>query len=294
MPRAVFIGECMVEEYTAGDGRIVRGVGGDTFNAAVHFKRAAPSWTVYYATVLGDDPESDGILARARREGLELSLVRCLPGRRPGCYRIEVDAAGERRFHYDRACSAARELLSESDPELAAAVADSTLCFYSGITLAILREPSRARLRAMLSQRGGRCVFDPNYRAALWRDASTARRCIEGALRGCDFALPSLEDLEALFGVGEPESLLTQLRALCDAEVALKCGSREVLIETRDGRIAVPAQVVPHVTDTTGAGDAWDGAYLAARMSDDLPRAAARKAHAAAARSVTHPGALGP
>jgi 2-dehydro-3-deoxygluconokinase len=46
--------------------------------------------------------------------------------------------------------------------------------------------------------------------------------------------------------------------------------------------------------DTTGAGDSFNGAYLAARLAGTKPTEAARKAHRVAAAVVQVRGALAP
>ena len=65
----VCIGEVMVEMSRGADGRFGFGCGGDTFNMAVYLARAGVE--VAYATALGDDRYSDGILALAAAEGVE-------------------------------------------------------------------------------------------------------------------------------------------------------------------------------------------------------------------------------
>ena len=106
--RIVAVGEVMVELARGNDGRYGLGFGGDTFNTAVYLARAGVP--VAYATALGDDPYSDGVLAVAAAEGVASDLVIRVPGRMPGVYLIETDAGGERRFHYWRDTSPAREL----------------------------------------------------------------------------------------------------------------------------------------------------------------------------------------
>jgi len=44
--------------------------------------------------------------------------------------------------------------------------------------------------------------------------------------------------------------------------------------------------------DTTGAGDSFNGAYLAARLAGVEPLAAAEQAHKVAGEVIGHPGAL--
>ena len=57
----------MIELARGTDGRLAFGFGGDTFNFAVYIARA--SIEVAYATALGDDNYSEGILTLAAAEG---------------------------------------------------------------------------------------------------------------------------------------------------------------------------------------------------------------------------------
>ena len=84
----------MIEMARGGDGRFGMGCGGDTFNTAVYLARAGID--VAFATALGDDPYSDGIVALAAAEGVKTDLMLRVPGRVPGLYLIETDAKGER------------------------------------------------------------------------------------------------------------------------------------------------------------------------------------------------------
>src|ERR1700692_3536727 len=99
-PSVVSVGEVMIELTRGADGRYGLAFGGDTFNTAVYLARAGVP--VSYATALGDDPYSDRLMAFADAEGVASDLVARLPGRMPGLYVIETDAAGERRFYYWR------------------------------------------------------------------------------------------------------------------------------------------------------------------------------------------------
>src|SRR6059058_3696385 len=97
-PGIVSIGEVMIELSRGPEGRYGLAFGGDTFNTAVYLARAGIP--VAYATALGDDPYSDGILALASAEGISTDLMLRVAGRMPGLYLIETDPSGERRFFY--------------------------------------------------------------------------------------------------------------------------------------------------------------------------------------------------
>src|ERR1700687_5763099 len=96
--RAVCVGEVMIELARGSDVRFSIACGGDTFNTAVYLARAGIG--VAYATALGDDPYSDGIVSMATAEGIKTDLILRVPGRAPGLYMIETDQKGERRFRY--------------------------------------------------------------------------------------------------------------------------------------------------------------------------------------------------
>jgi 2-dehydro-3-deoxygluconokinase len=57
---------------------------------------------------------------------------------------------------------------------------------------------------------------------------------------------------------------------------------------------AVPAVPDVDVVDTTSAGDAFNGAYLAARLAGEDRRTAAEAGTRLAAEVIAHPGALLP
>src|SRR2546430_1307125 len=73
MPHIVAVGEVMIELARGSDGRYGLAFGGDTFNTVVYLARAGVE--AAYATALGDDPYSAGIVALATAEGVATDLV---------------------------------------------------------------------------------------------------------------------------------------------------------------------------------------------------------------------------
>src|SRR4051812_33144948 len=168
MTSAVIIGECMVELSLHGEASAVVGYAGDTFNTAVYLRRLGVP-TGYVTALGGEDPFSRAIVALMAEEGVDDRLVARIEGRLPGLYAIETDQSGERRFHYWRDNSPARQLMDFVDVEaLGAAIAASPLVYVSAITLAILGETGRGRLiEALTASRasGSAIALDTNYRA---------------------------------------------------------------------------------------------------------------------------------
>ncbi len=300
----VCIGECMVELARGADGRFGQAFGGDTFNTAVYLARCGVP--VSYATALGDDPYSAGILELARAEGVGCDLIHIAPGRMPGLYLIETTAAGERTFHYWRARSPARELFDGIGTDLtagkiAAAMRSATLVIFSGITLSLYGEAALDRFAGAIAATkaaGVRIAMDGNYRPHGWAgDSARARRVMEWFWRLADIALPTFDDEAALWGDASPQATIERLISFGVGEITVKQGAGGALCRIandKDGPVLVPipARVMP--VDTSAAGDSFNAAYLAARLQGaDIGRAALA-GHRLAGIVIQHRGAIAP
>ena len=294
--RMVCIGECMVELSERADGTIGRAFGGDTLNTALYLARLGVP--VDYATVLGDDPFSDEMVAAWRKEGIGTDLVLRLRGRLPGLYLIRTDAAGERTFFHWRDSAPVRDLFAA--PGLATvtdAVMQAGLIYVSGITLSLFAGAARETLFALLRQArdaGARIAFDTNYRARGWPDPVAARQAYEQAFSLSDIVLAGVEDLAPVFGFADPHDAMALLRAAGVAEALIKLADPACHVMNADGDDLVIADPVAAVVDTTAAGDSFAAGYLAARAAGRHPIDAARAGHRLAGVVIGHRGAIIP
>jgi 2-dehydro-3-deoxygluconokinase len=297
MTRVLCAGECMVE-LTHADERTLRlGFAGDTYNAAVYLQRTAGELGLDvetgYLTGLGDDEYSAALRAAWRAEGIADRAL-TVPGRVPGLYTVRTSASGERRFTYWRGESAARHVLQGTAwcDRL-----DGDLVHLSGITLQLTTPASLAalvdRLGALRAQ-GARVSFDTNYRPAGWASARAAAEAMARVCAAATVVLASRDDETALHGRSSPEQAVERLASLGVPEVVLRDGPEGAYVRHDDRFAHVPAQAVEAVVDTTAAGDAFAGAYLAARLAAREPAAAAELANAVAAVVIRHPGAITP
>jgi 2-dehydro-3-deoxygluconokinase len=295
--RIASIGECMIELRHLTGSALEMAFGGDTFNTAAYLARlGGDGVAVDYVTALGDDPYSAAMRDAIAAEGVGTARIASLPGRLPGLYTIRVDARGERSFHYWRRESAARAMLDgETGEQLAAALVGYDWLYFSGITLSILDDAARERLFGALDaarRRGARVAFDTNFRPRGWPDRAAARAAMTRALRLSDLALPTFPDEAALFGDTDPAATADRMAALGVAEIAVKNGPDPVLLRHAGVAATIPCPPVTAVVDTTAAGDAFNAAYVAARIAGLAPDAAARAGIRLAGTVIGHRGAV--
>ncbi|MXY34675.1 MAG: sugar kinase [Boseongicola sp. SB0676_bin_33] len=282
-------------ELIAGDGNAAElNVAGDTYNTAAYLKRIAPGLDVEYVTVLGKDPFSDRIVRDMEARGIRATAVARHPGRMPGLYAIETDAAGERSFAYWRSSSAARTLFDADGRDPADVLAGHDLVLLSGISLAILSGAARDRLRDALEgfrANGGLIAFDSNYRPHLWDDLEVARAETERFWRCTDIGLPSVDDEMALFGDADSAEVMARLRSWGISHGALKRGEAGPTDLGPEGH-ALNVPVAENVLDTTAAGDSFNAGYLAATATGHSAREAMKAGHSLALKVIGKRGAI--
>src|SRR4029078_10897815 len=209
----------------------------------------------------------------------------------PGIVVVDTDAAGGRRRYEWRAESPARDLFELPDwGRVAEVLPRSSLVYFSGITLSLYSNNGLGRFLALVEmarQQGVKVAFDGNFRPRGWRgDLTRARTVFMEALKRVDMALPTYDDEAVLWGDPSPEATVERLQAFGIPEIVVKNGPNSALVAAggRSEFIPVPEVVVP--VDTTAAGDSFNAAYIAARLSGNRPAQAARAAHTIAAQAL--------
>jgi 2-dehydro-3-deoxygluconokinase len=284
------IGEPLAEfNATQGDGGYLFGFGGDTSNAAIAAARQGAS--VGYVTVLGDDEAGHAFRALWAREGVNASFVRNDPDAATGVYFVAHGENGH-AFSYLRNGSAASRLTTRDIPfdPLRRAKA----LHVSGISQAISTSACDAVFAAIEAARdaGALVSYDSNLRLKLW-PLPRARAIIHAAMSSCDIARPGLDDARALTGLSEPDAIADFYLRLGARIVALTLGREGALVATPSERRRV-ASIAVEPVDATGAGDCFDGAFLAEYLATRDPFIAGRYAAVAAALSTRGFGAVAP
>lgn len=287
----VALGEPLIElnQTRSGDGAYRQDFGGDTSNCAIAAARLG--LRAAYISRVGDDAFGRLFLDLWRREGVDTRGVAVDAQAFTGLYFVTHSAAGH-AFAYLRAGSAASRLRPE---DLPVEMLDRCRALHvSGIGQAIGAGACDATFAAIERARraGARIAYDPNLRLKLW-PLARARAVIRETIALCDWFLPSVDEIAVLGGREGADAALDWCHAQGAPLVALKCGADGACVSDGRRRVRVPGHVVECV-DATGAGDCFDGAFIARILAGDAPATAARYANAAAALKTRGYGAVAP
>jgi 2-dehydro-3-deoxygluconokinase len=286
------IGEPLFEfnEAIGASGPIFRpGYGGDTSNAIIAAARQGAATA--YVTHLGDDTFGRQFIDLWDKEGVQRDHVALRSDSRTGIYFVTHGQDGH-AFSYYRAGSAASLIIPKDLPD--GLVESARILHVSGISQAISNSACDMVFDAIdRARRAGRMVsYDTNLRLRLW-PIERARAVIHAAVGMCDIVLPGLDDAEQLTGLNRPEAICDFYLGLGTKIVALTLGKNGTMVAVKGDRRLIPARVV-NAIDATGAGDTFDGAFLAEWLRIGDPFASADYANAAAALSTQGYGAVAP
>jgi 2-dehydro-3-deoxygluconokinase len=290
MPDIVAIGEPLFE-LNQGKGETVfrPGHGGDTSNCVIAAARQGAS--AAYVTAIGTDQFGESFLKLWAAEGVDTSAVKRSGTAHTGLYFVTHGPDGH-VFSYMRAGSAASRITADDVP--AAMIRDAKVLHASGISQAISSSAADAVFAAMRMARGAGVTvsYDTNLRLRLW-PLDRARAVIHAAAGLTDILRPGLDDAIHLTGLADPDRIVDFYLGLGPQIVALTLGADGALVATADRRERLPPFPV-RLVDATGAGDTFDGAFLAEYLRTGDPFAAARYANVAAALSTEGYGAVAP
>lgn len=283
------LGEPLAELNETEPGRFTLGCGGDVSNVAIAAARLGARSGVLGA--IGDDAFGEALTALWDAEGVDRTYMSRDRDAPTGIYFVTHGPDGH-RFSYRRAGSAAS--LVGPDRISAEAIAATRILHASGISQAISTTAADGVFAALAKARDAGVVvsYDTNLRLKLW-PLARARATIREALTLTDLALPGLDDAALLFGVEDPDAICDAILALGPKVVALTLGAHGCLVATPERRERIAAHPVRAV-DATGAGDAFDGAFLTSYLDGRDPFAAARRANVSAALSTRGYGAIPP
>ena len=261
-------------------GEFLSGPGGKGANQAVAALRAGAE--VVLVAAVGDDAFGRGALEGYRGEGIDVGYVRVVPGIASGVALIFLGGDGENMIGVAPGANA--RLTPEDVDRLPDALFDPAAVLLAGLEVP-LETVKRGVLRARSA--GMTVILNP-------APADPALLGLD-VLRHVDVLTPNRGEARALTGLpvdgpADATRAAEALRGLGPKAVIITMGSEGYLLAA-DGVTIRGAAFPAEAVDTVGAGDAFNG-VLAAGLAEGRPLAeAARRAAAAAALSVTQPGA---
>lgn len=230
--------------------------GGAVFNTAVTLGRLAVPVGLY--TGLSQDLFGAQLESYLAKSGVDTSLA--ARADRPTTLAFVTLTDGQARYAFYDENTAGRMLSADALPELPDSI---VALFFGGISLMV--EPAATTYEALLLRESPRrpVMVDPNIRPGFIADEAAYRARLDRLLAGASIVKVSDEDLHWIMGPGELEDLAHGLRARGPGIVCVTEGAKGVRAITASGVTVASARKV-EVVDTVGAGDTFNGAFLAA------------------------------
>ena len=251
--------------------------GGKGSNQAVAAARLGAE--VRFISRIGRDAFAEMALAAWSASGVR-PLVSRSQRSATGAASVLVDAAtGENAIVV---CPGAASEMSEADVDAAAEAIRSATVFVTQF-----EQPLRAAARglAIAHEAGVTTVLNP----------APATEEPADLLRLCDYVTPNESEAAALTGLpvadeAQAGRAAAALRERGAGTVVITLGARGALLDGPGGTHLVPAFRAGRAVETTGAGDAFNGAFAVALAEGHDPARAVRFGCAAAGISVTRTG----
>jgi sugar/nucleoside kinase (ribokinase family) len=230
---------------------------------------------------LGSDMFAEFILQKLTAAKLDCSFVRKLPEQSSGFFLIATTSSGEHTTFGNRGANA----LPLPEAPILEHLKEFTHLHVSGYTL-LDDEQFQVVKRILISTKeyGLTTSLDPG----LCFSPAVQER-VRGLLMHIDYFLPNLDELARLAGAG---NLHDQMDAMLDfgcGAVVLKMGAQGSRYCDYDQTVQqkAPDISMEQIVNTTGAGDCFNGGFLAARLAGRSIQAALRVGNAAAGRILT-------
>jgi ribokinase len=268
-------------------GRIALAPGGSAANVAAWIARSGVP--AGFVGKVGADVFGDLVVADLEREGVAAHVSRTKE-HDTGVILVLIDRAGQRSMVTNQAADF--HLLPEDLPEAALAA-----CGHVHITAwSLFTSPPRAaaiRAAQVAKAAGATVSFDPaSYQ--MIREIGHDKFARYTADLPVDILFPNREEGQALTGETDPPAIAQELHErYMGAVIVLKLDKDGCFVMAKDHAGYYPTGD-GSVVDATGAGDAFDGAFLASYSRDGDLAAAARFANEIGSWVVTRYGARPP
>lgn len=215
-------------------------------------------------TQLGNDAFGDLIVEILELNGVDTQYVRRTDEANTGLAFVSLTNEGERDFAFYRKPSADM-LMDEINVPFQQ---DDMLHFCSVDLIPSPMKETHIQTIEQMAQAGGTIVFDPNLRLPLWPSAELLKETVLEFMPLAHIVKVSDEELEFLTGSADVSSIQQFFNGRT-AVVIFTEGAAGASIYTKEGLIARHSGFKVEVQDTTGAGDAFIGAFIYQLLGQD-------------------------
>jgi sugar/nucleoside kinase (ribokinase family) len=254
---------------------VVIAAGGNCVNTGIALARQGV--TVAISAAIGDDRLGQFIRERVRTEGIEDTGLSVVPGAKTSTYLVLVQETGERHFLHLRGASAH---YSEQNLDWTMVAGARVFHYASAFALPAFDGAPLERTLRRAQEMG--CLTSVNI---CWDVRGRWLPLLRAALAHTDFIFPNQKEGQQLTGESEPAAITRCLRGLGVKTAIIKLGAAGCFVDGSEGAFDSPGFHVNPV-DTTGAGDCFAAAFLAAICRGRSHIEAAADANAAGALST--------
>lgn len=237
---------------------------------------------------VGKDGFGKCILDHLKADGVDVSYVLESERGSTGVAFVMYYSNGDRKFifHWDHTPA-----VEAKAPDVSK-MGDVSFFHMMGCALTSSKPYAKEIVKTMhrMKEQGAKVSFDPNIREEHMKEAEDYA-IIQEVVGATNVFMPGVSELKLVTGEDDIEKAVEKSFSYPDMEiVVLKNGSKGSTVYTRDGHFSMGAYPV-EALDATGAGDSFDGAFIASLA---LGRSLEDAAKAGAAAGALNAAAFGP
>jgi len=286
----ISIGECMVELCrTQGENHFKMSFGGDTLNVIVAASRLGGK--TGYITKVGNDMFGDYLLECFKKENIDIACIKQCSAPTGIYFIINAPDRGHKFIYYRKNSSASFLKYQDIDINY---LKKAKIIHTSGITQAISKSCQQLVKKILKTVKKYDCIisYDTNLRLNLC-DIEEAKQNFNEILEYIDIIFLNFPyESENLLELKNPQEIFKYLHLKGIKIVILKTGKDGCIISYNQQQNKIHGNKDIKVIDTSGAGDAFAGAFLYALCNKLIPYNCAEFANKIAQMTISKHGTV--
>lgn len=269
MGKLISVGEALIDQVKQGVKVVGKFIGGAPANVAAMVAHLGQSSLLI--SKVGDDDEGKLIIQTLQAKGVDVSHIKTTDAHDTTIAKVQIDKKGQRTFTFDRRNAADLFLMKEEiDPGLFEA---NDIFHFGSVNLVPSLSRKAHEFAIDLAKKQGLIIsFDPNLRFNLWPNPLALKEAVKEFMVGVDILKVTEEELNFIFPDMTIEAAIEKVFQAKVTYLILSKGEQGVaLYQAKTKPIVIKGQKVK-VLDTTGAGDALIGAFLAKILAGKITK----------------------